>query len=384
MLSPEVIQEGYEASVNAWQGFCPKEPYDFVASSQIGAALAYVPMSSYDVAAAAHRQSGFNYQISLPHFTSPKFLLEAVTRYQRFLLLKQTYPREFLTPTHDFDLVWHSLQVHPKVYAADCIRLLGQILKHDDDINDRTPGSKLLTREAITRKLWLHHFPSDHYWRRGCMYRGHAAPRLLDFENQDLSHFTYGNIHIGSITLKEIPAQRKQLWLKLVYDSAKISTFNADLTCMEVTKQGFGLVWQQPTERSDVSSFVKFPFKKRTLKDLIIKLHLYDKVFLQKKKSVRLIGRIPLGELLPPSNSKLPLPQNVASTNLLCKDGTGARAKVSITTSVTQSRELQLNVGEFMGHELLRDTGLYDMCELATLSKCQMAPGKEVWLGMHW
>ena len=60
---------------------------------------------------AVQRQRNFNYQISLPHYTSPKFLSEAVHRYHRFILLKQTYPDEFFTPCYDFDLVWHTHQV---------------------------------------------------------------------------------------------------------------------------------------------------------------------------------------------------------------------------------------------------------------------------------
>lgn len=51
------------------------------------------------------------FQISLPHYTSTKFLSEAVDRYLNFLLLKQTYTDQFLTPCYDFDIVWHTHQV---------------------------------------------------------------------------------------------------------------------------------------------------------------------------------------------------------------------------------------------------------------------------------
>ena len=59
------------------------------------------------------------------------------------------------------------------------------------------------------------------------MFRGHTAPVFLGFENQDLSNITYGDIHIPSITLKDIPVQREQLRLKLSYGSKKVTTFNA-------------------------------------------------------------------------------------------------------------------------------------------------------------
>lgn len=111
LLSPEEIQERYQRSVKAWETYCPSEPYDFVTSSKLKLDINYNPKSTYDIAAAIQRQRNFNYQISLPHYTSPKFLSEAVQRYQKFLFLKIHYPEEFLTPCYDFDVVWHSHQV---------------------------------------------------------------------------------------------------------------------------------------------------------------------------------------------------------------------------------------------------------------------------------
>lgn len=139
-------------------------------------------------------------------------------------------------------------------------------------------------------------------------------------------------------------------------------------------------MWQ-PTESSGASSIVKFPFEKRSPKDLIVELDLYDKVFLQKKEVVRLIGRAPLEELLPPSNSKLA--QNVAQMTLQCKDGTGLKAKVSITTSISLTRELQLNVGEFIAQDLIPDTRLFDTCHVGSLNKGNMTQGRKVWVGTH-
>jgi hypothetical protein len=127
-------------------------------------------------------------QISLPHYTAPRFLSDAIDRYLNFLQLKQTYPDQFLTPCYDFDIVWHTHQVHPADYNRvnisppsfcyklpfghfqDCVAIFGTILKHDDSVNDRAKGSKLLRGEAITKKAWAAHF-KDSFWRRGCMYR---------------------------------------------------------------------------------------------------------------------------------------------------------------------------------------------------------------------
>ena len=50
LLSPEEIQERYESSVKAWQGFCPSEPYDFLASTQKRGHVPYQQKSGYDIA----------------------------------------------------------------------------------------------------------------------------------------------------------------------------------------------------------------------------------------------------------------------------------------------------------------------------------------------
>lgn len=55
-------------------------------------------------------------------------------------------------------------------------RYLSQVMRHDDSMNDRSEGSRLMNGEALVRKFWQHHFPNDSYWRRGAMYRGHLAP----------------------------------------------------------------------------------------------------------------------------------------------------------------------------------------------------------------
>lgn len=167
-------------------------------------------------------------------------------------------------------------------------RLLGKVLKHDDSVNDRGAGSKLLRGEAMTKKLWNHHFPGETFWRRGAMYRGHWAPAFLGFDQQDLSNITYGNVHIPCITLKEIPVHREQLKLKLSYGSKKVTTFNADLANKDTTKDGFCLVWQPAENGGGMSSVVHFPFERKHPKDLVIELELYDKLFLQKKDLVKI------------------------------------------------------------------------------------------------
>uniref|UniRef100_A0A0M3HR55 SHR-BD domain-containing protein n=1 Tax=Ascaris lumbricoides TaxID=6252 RepID=A0A0M3HR55_ASCLU len=396
LLSSDEIQQRYEQSVSVWQSHCGDEPYDFIASTSI-AHPPYQSKSSYDIAAAAQRQRNFNYQISLPHYTSPRFLNEAVSRYLNFLLLKQTYTDQFFTPCYDFDVVWHTHQVtalhyfnnvclcctilvHPHSYLRDCTAIFGWLLKHDDTVNDRSKNSKLLKGEALTKRLWAAHF-QDPFWKRGCMYRGHPAPSFLGFENQDLSNITYGHMHIPSIALKDIPLQREQLRLKLSYGGKKVTTFNADLTTKQVTKAGFSLVWQ-PTENMASASVVKFPFEKRNPKDLLVELELFDKVFLQKRDLLKLIGKTSLDQLLPPSNSKTS--QNIAQINMRSREGDGDyAAKVNVTTSLSLNRELQLIAGEFMQHELVPDSRLWFLCQAGALNRSALQPQTIVHMATH-
>lgn len=57
----------------------------------------------------------------------------------------------------------------------------------------------------------------------------------MGFEAQDLSNVNYGQLHVPSIALREIPIQREQLRLKLFYGSRKVTSFNADLTTKQVS-----------------------------------------------------------------------------------------------------------------------------------------------------
>lgn len=119
--------------------------------------------------------------------------------------------------------------------------------------------------------------------------------------------------------------------MKLCYGNKKVTTFNADLSQKQVTKSGFSLVWQ-PTDASFSASIVKFPFERRVAKEMAIELEIFDKVFLQRKDVIRLVGKASLDELLPPTNSKTA--HNVAEVQLKSKDSEGKEmtAKVNVTT----------------------------------------------------
>uniref|UniRef100_A0A1I7SDS2 AAA domain-containing protein n=1 Tax=Bursaphelenchus xylophilus TaxID=6326 RepID=A0A1I7SDS2_BURXY len=379
LLSSDEIQQRYEQSVSLWNEFCPDEPYDFL-NSNVSVAQDYVQKSKYNIADAVQRQRNFNYQVSLPHFTSPKFLKDAIDRYINFLLIKQTYPEQFFTPCYDFDLVWHTHQVHAAAYRRDCTAIFGSILRHDDSVNDRSKNSKLLKGEAATKKAWAAHF-KEGFWRRGCMYRGHVAPVFLGFESQDMGIITYGHVHIPSISLKEIPVQREQLRLKLSYGGKKITTFNADLADKQVTRSSFSLVWQ-PSDSGgfSTSSIVKFPFEKKNAKDLVVELELYDKVFLQKRDIVTLTGRLPLEQLIPGSNLKtvqnhMPL-ESVNAERVM-------NAKVTVITSISLNREMELMAGDYVEQPIEPDSRLWTLCQSAALNRTALQPNAKAYVATH-
>ena len=108
----------------------------------------------YDIEKAVQRQRLFFYQVSLPHFRNLVFLKGASIRYKMYLYLKKLRPDVFLVPCYDMDVFWHAHQAHPVEYQNETYEILGDILPHDDSVNDRNPGSKLCNSEEITRSLW--------------------------------------------------------------------------------------------------------------------------------------------------------------------------------------------------------------------------------------
>ena len=99
-----------------------------------------------------------HFQVSLPHYEDSEFNVDSVRRYRMYLHLKKKNPKTFLVPCYDMDLIWHTHQVHPQDYHHDMNHILGFVLKHDDSVNDRAPGSKLNQSDEVTRKLWMSKF----------------------------------------------------------------------------------------------------------------------------------------------------------------------------------------------------------------------------------
>ncbi|KAK7484147.1 hypothetical protein BaRGS_00024636 [Batillaria attramentaria] len=154
-----------------WTSEYPHQPFDQDPGCPEDPRASAPSKLTYDIIAAAERQSVFFYQVSLPHFRDRKFLNAAEARYRKFLWLKQQNPRLFIVPCYDIDLIWHTHQLHPVGYKKDMEAVLGHTFNHDDSVTDRSEGSKLYNSDMETRELWRNTF-GENFALYGAMYRG--------------------------------------------------------------------------------------------------------------------------------------------------------------------------------------------------------------------
>lgn len=181
----------------------------------------YEQKSSYDIFNAIARQRVFFYQTSLSHYHDKHFLKSAQKRYQRFLFLKHQNPTEMIVPCYDIDLMWHSHQLHPSVYKHDTVKVLGQILHHDDSVNDRTSGSKLMRADQKTREMWKEHF-GDNFMTFGAMFRG-EPPILCDRMHMITPEETYNfstkkaTVNLDKVQVEGLPEEVNKYSVKLAY-----------------------------------------------------------------------------------------------------------------------------------------------------------------------
>ncbi|KAF2351399.1 Glycine-rich domain-containing protein-like [Trinorchestia longiramus] len=154
-----------------WEAMYPHDPWE-VDYQNLKKIIPRTPSKiRYDLIKAVGRQCAFYYQVSLAHYRVSSFLNPAVQRYRKFVKLKKLEPKTFLVPCYDMDLVWHAHQLHPVSYYNDTMSFLGCLLPHDDSVNNREAGSKLVVSDGITRQLWKDTWRED-FSRNGGMYRG--------------------------------------------------------------------------------------------------------------------------------------------------------------------------------------------------------------------
>ena len=124
------------------------------------------------ISESARNQSSFLWHVRWPEYDDATFLHEAVTRYEMMLQLMKSNPTQFIVPTYDIDLIWHTHLAFPSRYQQGCLRLAGRRINHDDKVgHDRSPNSFLSVSAAQTEQLWQAVYGTG--WRKhGAMYRG--------------------------------------------------------------------------------------------------------------------------------------------------------------------------------------------------------------------
>ena len=201
-------EAGLQKAKLLWHQLYGNEPFEVDLTAPVGNEMPHVSRIQYDIVAACSRQRVFNYQVSLPHYGDQRFLRDALERYKQHLRFKQQHPNTFLVPCYDFDLMWHAHQVHPLAYRTDTMKILGRVLNHDDSVNDRRPGSKLVTSAKATIKIWKDF--GMNFGTNGATFRGEPPLNIAEYRNPiDYSSmakiiFTY-SVDIHEVEFQGLP-----------------------------------------------------------------------------------------------------------------------------------------------------------------------------------
>jgi hypothetical protein len=164
------------ATRDLWVKTYPNEPF-FLEDADQACTVDSRPEDSklcgFDLAGSTERQAGFLWQVSGQRFQKDSFLREGVSNYYKFLSLKKVAaPDQFIVPTYQIDLMWHThILASVTTYDEDCQRIMGLRLHHDDSLNDRSVGGTLDTAFQQTKKLWRKQYGTE-YSVIGGMYRG--------------------------------------------------------------------------------------------------------------------------------------------------------------------------------------------------------------------
>ena len=109
---------------------------------------------SVDLVTAA-RKSEDGFFSSLPD----NEVIEAATRYEKFLTLVQRYPDTLVSPSRDIDEMWHLHMLHPIAYYHDCMANFGEIIDHNGGFGNEAYEVPVLTATfQYTAALWEKEF----------------------------------------------------------------------------------------------------------------------------------------------------------------------------------------------------------------------------------
>ena len=233
-----------EKAAKIWKREYPREQFEINIDAEW--TRAHVPVYTsqlcYDIVQAIMRQRVFCYQVALPHYKDRQFLKTAVDRYKKYLYLKSRNTDTFLVPCYDFDLIWHAHQVHPGMYAKDTVALLGKVMNHDDSVNERATGSRLLVAESLTRELWEETF-QETFTAPGAMFRGEPPCGLIKPESPDQIMASCTNtlvVRLTELTVDKYVGNKSNLRLS-VYRLD--SNMKPNKTLKVLTKKGAPLHW---------------------------------------------------------------------------------------------------------------------------------------------
>lgn len=90
-------------------------------------------------------------------------LKRCIKRYKQFLLLLKSQSKTTIVPTQDIDLIWHTHQCSPSLYAKGVKAMVGRFVNHDDTIEKGKLGDGF----AFSRKQFRIRFGTE-YQICGC------------------------------------------------------------------------------------------------------------------------------------------------------------------------------------------------------------------------
>ncbi len=228
-----VLRQEKDGAVTAasarWAASYPDEPFQ-IKYEEVPDNIMHDTKISYDLFAAAQRQRGFFYHVSLPHYYDSVFLKQALERYKKFVKLKKKNPRLFVVPMYDVDLIWHTHQLHPEAYYRDTVAYLQNHLNHDDTSTDRGPKAKLTVCDNLTRGMWYDTY-KEQFPISGTMNRGdNFSTKMAQMTDRDVSQVVskqcvlqLTKVSLENFTLKSrqciqgkitlhLPSGKKELW----------------------------------------------------------------------------------------------------------------------------------------------------------------------------
>ncbi|KAK7024478.1 hypothetical protein SK128_010790, partial [Halocaridina rubra] len=114
--------------------------------------------------------------------------------------------------------------VHPLIYKKDTESLLDQLLPHDDSVNDRSSGSRLVVSDGLTRTLWVSSFGTT-FRREGSMFRGDPPDKYIvpvSLETQKNAHCSLFHCQVLKLVIRG-KAPDGPLKIKIKHETRKVA-----------------------------------------------------------------------------------------------------------------------------------------------------------------